>query len=153
MRNRLITMILLCGGLICFVQADDRATIRAGIDAGNRQWIEAWANTDADLIASIFAPDGAMLRGGGTVARGRDEIRAVFAEVWKKNGGAVATVVTTDFWEVDDRVYETGDYTYTFNRDNVELRVGGRYLTIWKKQPDGAWRIVADLGFPDRQPQ
>lgn len=50
-----------------------------------------------------------------------------------------------------------GDLGYTIGAwDFVERRDGaapavtgrGRYLTVWRKQPDGGWKVVADLGNP-----
>ena len=29
---------------------------------------------------------------------------------------------------------------------------GGWFLSIWKRQPDGAWKYVMDTGVPDRPP-
>lgn len=34
--------------------------------------------------------------------------------------------------------------------DGQEIVRGGFFLTIWKRQPDGAWRYVMDNGAPDR---
>jgi ketosteroid isomerase-like protein len=28
----------------------------------------------------------------------------------------------------------------------------GRYLTVWKKQPDGSWKVVRDIGVQDPAP-
>jgi len=25
----------------------------------------------------------------------------------------------------------------------------GKYMTVWKKQPDGSWKVVADMGNTD----
>jgi ketosteroid isomerase-like protein len=36
--------------------------------------------------------------------------------------------------------------------DGQEIVRGGWFLTIWKRQPDGAWRYVMDTGAPDRPP-
>jgi ketosteroid isomerase-like protein len=36
--------------------------------------------------------------------------------------------------------------------DGQEIVRGGFFLTIWKRQPDGAWRYVMDTGAPDRPP-
>jgi ketosteroid isomerase-like protein len=28
----------------------------------------------------------------------------------------------------------------------------GSYLTVWKKQSDGSWKVIADGGAPDKLP-
>ena len=35
-------------------------------------------------------------------------------------------------------------------RDGQEVVRGGWFLSIWKRQPDGAWKYVMDTGVPDR---
>lgn len=44
-----------------------------------------------------------------------------------------------------DLGYTWGHYTYTFF-DSTTVPSHGYYVTIWKKQPDGAWRFVFDAG-------
>ena len=54
---------------------------------------------------------------------------------------------TEDLWVVDDLAYETGKYTYTYRLvGKEENHIGGHYVTVWKKQSDGGWRIAADMG-------
>lgn len=36
--------------------------------------------------------------------------------------------------------------------DGTTKRVTGRYFNVWRKQKDGSWKIVADLGAQDRPP-
>ncbi len=49
--------------------------------------------------------------------------------------------------------YNYGRYeSHRPGADGKEIVRGGWFLTIWKKQPDGAWRYVMDNGTPDRPP-
>jgi hypothetical protein len=38
------------------------------------------------------------------------------------------------------------------NKDGSPREVHGKYVTIWKKQPDGTWKFVLDTGLPDPAP-
>ncbi|MEY2879581.1 MAG: hypothetical protein RLZZ15_1961 [Verrucomicrobiota bacterium] len=57
-------------------------------------------------------------------------------------------------------VSDDGTMGYNYGRyesrrpgpDGQEVVRGGFFLTIWKRQPDGAWRYVMDTGAPDRPP-
>lgn len=43
--------------------------------------------------------------------------------------------------------YTFGNWTYTSTTpDGNAHRFSGSYVTVWKRQPDGAWRVVADSG-------
>jgi ketosteroid isomerase-like protein len=50
-------------------------------------------------------------------------------------------------------VAASGDLGYTVGTYELRSPGGlirtGKYMTIWKKQPDGSWKFVADGGTPD----
>ncbi len=54
-----------------------------------------------------------------------------------------------------------GDLGYTIGRYEVKFTGNdgkpqsdhGTYLTTWKKQKDGSWKVVSDIGTPDPKPQ
>jgi ketosteroid isomerase-like protein len=46
--------------------------------------------------------------------------------------------------------YTTGKYVARFkNKDGKQMESKGRYITVWRKQEDGSWKIVTDTGGPD----
>jgi len=49
--------------------------------------------------------------------------------------------------------YTTGRYVARFKDDGKTMESSGRYITVWKKQKDGAWKIVTDTGSPDGPPR
>ena len=129
--------------------ADARDLIRAD---------EAFAKVTADRglegWLSCFAQDARIFPQGEGVVEGLPAIRAYYAKVgfdpkelgWKPGGGEMAA---------------SGDLGYTFGksswpaedaRGNRVTRTG-KYLTIWKKQADGSWRVVADIGNADTPPK
>jgi ketosteroid isomerase-like protein len=54
----------------------------------------------------------------------------------------------------EDLGYTIGSYEIT-QSDEQGKRVAstGKYVTIWRKQPDGSWKVVFDSGVPDSPPQ
>jgi ketosteroid isomerase-like protein len=48
--------------------------------------------------------------------------------------------------------YTTGPYRNSPRRE-VEPTRFGHYISIWKKQPDGAWKVLLDIGVPHGPPQ
>ena len=64
-------------------------------------------------------------------------------------GPVQVTIETVDLWVVEDLAYETGKWSYTFTSPDAERRtIGGRYVTVWKRQAEGSWKILGDLGVP-----
>lgn len=47
--------------------------------------------------------------------------------------------------------YTSGPYELRPSRD-ADPTGSGHYVSIWKKQPDGAWRVVLDAGIPHAPP-
>jgi uncharacterized protein (TIGR02246 family) len=125
------------------------ASARKGIEAGNAAYIAAFKRADANALAQVYDPDGARLNEGGTVVRGR---RAIADDVGKfvgKVGPVRVTLETKEVWLIDTNAYETGIWSYVFQpKGQAEQRIGGHYVTVWKRQPDGSWKIWADMGVP-----
>ena len=72
---------------------------------------------------------------------------------WRRSsptwGPCAVGLETAQVWLIDDTAYETGTWSYTYHPKNQqEQRIGGRYVTLWRRQPDGGWKIWADMGVP-----
>lgn len=49
--------------------------------------------------------------------------------------------------------YSTGTYEMTMNDDaGKPIKVQGKYVTVWKKQADGSFKVVADVFNPNGPP-
>lgn len=130
-------------------QPDALAEVRRAIDKGNAQWVEAWEKGDPTMTASLFAEDGIMLARNGRIIRGRGQIlerqRAAMQSI---SGGVKVTVTTVDLWLDGETAYETGKYSYKYQEKGQPVVEEGRYVTIWKRQKDGAWKLAMDMGVP-----
>ena len=125
--------------------------IRKAIDSGNAKYIDAFARSDAGALAGLYDESGSRFSPKGVVVRGRPAIAESVAGFMKSVTGPIkVSIETQDLWAVDDLVYETGKYTYTFTPPGKsETQTGGHYVTIWKRQADGGWKIDADMGVPN----
>jgi len=88
-----------------------------------------------------FAADHAVLLGqGGTpITHGRDAIGAVFAEF--------PADAVLEWTPVAANIAASGDLGCTVGEASVRARGSySKYLTIWKRQADGAWKFEADGG-------
>jgi uncharacterized protein (TIGR02246 family) len=129
--------------------AADLAGTRRAIDAGNAQYRAAFLAMDARALSEIYDARGARLGEGGEVVRGRPAIAADVAAFVSRVGPVRVTIETAEVWLVDDTAYETGAWSYTFHpKGKDEQRIGGRYVTLWRRQADGGWKIWADMGVP-----
>jgi uncharacterized protein (TIGR02246 family) len=127
------------------------AEARKAIDAGNVEWIAGQKAGNADRMASLFDNDGSQFGAKGRVIRGRKAIHDRFADGFKNNGPALDfTITTLEVWLVDDLAYESGNFTLKLQPKGKEVSsFAGKYVTIWKRQRDGVWKIWVDFGVPE----
>lgn len=125
------------------------AAARQAIDSGNAAYKAAFLHADAEALAQVYDPRGARLNEGGAVVRGRPAIAGDVARFLAEAGPVRVGIETAEVWVVDDTAYETGVWSYAFRpKGKAEQRIGGRYVTLWRRQADGGWRIWADMGVP-----
>ena len=123
--------------------------VQAAIDSGNAAYIAAYAQEDATALAQVYDPDGARLSDNGGTARGREAIAASVGAFLSRVGPVQVRLETVDLWVIGNQAYETGIWSYTYTPPGATARtIGGRYVTVWRQQSDGGWRILADLGVP-----
>lgn len=129
----------------------DAAEVRRWIDIGNAQWMDGFRRADAAPIAESFAEDAVNVGRDGACDRGREAIRTRMAEFLKSSGPASDARVDVGQVVVDgDLAYEWGRSDARFSgRSGGPTRRAGRYLTCWKKQPDGSWKIYRNNSLPD----
>lgn len=116
--------------------------VRADIDSGNAQYIQAWKLGSADLFARVFAQKGMLMRRDGRVLEGRDAITSVMGNVFSKIRMRRGTITTASLRVEGDRAYEKGTYLF----ETVPVRGGpasvdsGPYVQVWKYE-SGQWKM------------
>ena len=105
----------------------------------------------AEAFAAYAAPDATILPAGANPVQGREAIRSFFSS-------AAGTVLTWKPYAAE--IASSGEIGYTLgtyesrSKDesgNPVIR-SGKSCTIWKKQSDGSWKYVVDLGNPSPSP-
>jgi len=116
------------------------ADARRGIDRGNAQYIAGFARADADGVR--FNENGEVLRGRQAIAK---DVRGLLDQA----GPVKVALQNVQVWLVDDLAYGTGTWSYSYTpKGKTERTIGGRYVTTWKRQADGGWKIQSNLGVP-----
>jgi ketosteroid isomerase-like protein len=131
----------------CAQGADQKADVAAIINA-DADFNQAVADRDLKRFLS-FVGDLATFNGGtpGEV-HGRDAVAKDWAPYFEANGPRLT-------WKpAKGEILGRGDLGYTVGTwERRPASAGGQapitrgnYLTVWKKQADGAWRVVFDTG-------
>jgi ketosteroid isomerase-like protein len=127
----------------------------AGSDAARAELLKvdaAWAaevasTRDVDRIVGVWTDDAVIYSPREAPVRGKAAIRAYVGESLKQPGFSIT------WTPVSAVVSASGDLGYTEGTNRFTIPDGkggtttiqGRYLTIWRKEPDGKWRCVVDF--------
>jgi len=117
---------------------------------------QAWSATvnDVEKFVSFFAEDASFLPPDMPLAQGQEAIRATATQMLSIPGFSVSWKATkADVSSAADLGYTIGTYQLTTNdAAGKPVTSVGKYVTVWKKQADGQWKVVADCFNPDGPP-
>jgi ketosteroid isomerase-like protein len=120
----------------------------------DRAFYAAVAEGGADAWASWFAEDGAVVQEGVGEIRGREAIRAAAAFLDVPGVSLQWEPVRADIAASGDLGWTTGRFVSEGpGPDGTTARAEGIYVSIWRLQSDGTWKVVMDLGNPVTVPQ
>ena len=121
----------------------------------DRMWGKlADANAPVDSVVAYWTPDARVVFPGQPVVVGTAAIREMVAATRAIPGFHIT-------WTPDSAtVSASGDMGYTFGTNRVTApdpagalsTMEGRYITVWRKEPDGPWRCVLDISNEGPKP-
>ena len=121
----------------------------------DREFDEATARGGAEAWVSYFAENGSMLGAQGAPVTGHEAIRKAmsprfanpdFSLRWRPQRAEILIP--------GDLGFTLGRYERRLKNSEGKLTVEhGTYFTLWRKQANGAWKVVADTGAADGPPQ
>lgn len=116
----------------------------------------AWSDStkDTEEFLSFFAPDASAYAPGMPIATGAAAIKTMFTGMMAMPGFSIRwTANKADVAGSGDLAYTAGTYEMTLNDPaGTPVKDVGKYVTTWKKQPDGQWKVVADIFNSDTAP-
>jgi ketosteroid isomerase-like protein len=120
---------------------------RQALLAADIAFAEDVAQGGAEAWTSYFAPDGRMFGSEGWVI-GQNAIMEYAGDMFADE--SVELTWTPEVAEVayyGDMGYTIGTYEYVQRDPEVDfVRMNGTYVTIWRKQDDGSWKVAVDFG-------
>jgi uncharacterized protein (TIGR02246 family) len=121
------------------------AEAQAGIEKANAKFAKAFEAGDADAVAGLYTADAIVLPPDHDMVKGRKAI----GEFWKatQESGVKSVVLTTvDVGRSGPVAYEVGTALLTIQpKDKAATTATGKYVVVWKRQPDGSWQLHRDI--------
>ena len=126
----------------------DVATATRDLLRTDRAWATlAAANGPVDSVVAYWTSDARVILPGQPVVVGADAIRQMIAATRAIPGFHIS-------WTPDSAVVSpSGDFGYTYGTNRITApdstgtlhTAEGRYITVWRKEPDGLWRCSVDI--------
>jgi len=129
----------------------DVAAEEASLLEADRAFGRATAAERLEGWVRFFAENGAMFPQGSPVVRGHEAIRALMGPAFETEGFSLTWEPLEAEVSADGSLgYTHGTFESRFPGPDGEITVTtGKYLTVWRKQPDGSWKVEADIGNDD----
>lgn len=117
--------------------------------AADEAYLKVYAARDVDRSVAFFDADGSILAPNAPIATGKS---------------AIAKSLSDDFaagiasWHADavgvaksgDLAYTSGRYEFFKDSSSKSPIDNGKYLTLWRRQKDGSWKVLFDAFNTDR---
>jgi ketosteroid isomerase-like protein len=113
------------------------------LEAADRMFAAETARLGIDGWVAAFDPEGAMMRRGNRI-QGATAIRAAMSDALAHGKLAWAPVASGREGMLG---YTVGKATYTGDESWQSS-----YVTIWRQQPDGSWKVLFDTGRAVQKP-
>jgi ketosteroid isomerase-like protein len=116
--------------------------MKAAADKGSQGYMSYYAEH------SVEVPNGApLIEGKANIAKGMGFLD-------DKNNQLIWTPVGADISNSGDLGYTFGTYEFhSKDKDGKPSVDYGKYTSIWKKQADGSWKVVLDMGNASPAPK
>ena len=128
--------------------------VAEAVRTADQDWLRVFAAKNLDKSVAFFDEKGAMLASNAPIADSKEAISTLLT-------GFFALPDLKISWHVDradvarsgDLGYTSGAYEMTFkDATGKPLSDKGKYVTVWKKQKDGTWKVLLDIFNTDLPP-
>jgi uncharacterized protein (TIGR02246 family) len=119
------------------------------------QWNQDFASKDVDKIVAHYADDAILMNPGMPSSSGKDAIRNNLKQMVSDPALSLKFRATkVEVAKSGDVAYTQGSYTLTMTDPQTKQVINdhGSYVTTYRKQPDGAWKAVADIATSEVPP-
>jgi uncharacterized protein (TIGR02246 family) len=129
---------------------DTRAADETAIRTAEAEMAQAFAALDPAKTASFYTDDVVGMSVDVPVLQGKENMQKYFETMMKEKPELSWTPVKVE-------VARSGDLAYSWGKGKVSMKdkkgkvteTTDKYVSVWKKQADGGWKIAVDTMIPD----
>jgi ketosteroid isomerase-like protein len=118
--------------------------VRVQIEQAAMRFSEAFNRGDAPALAAMYDTGGVVLAPNAPPMYGRQNIEAFWAGA-KQQGFKTLNLIVDSVEPIGSHAIELGRYTLVIQPPGqAETTDRGKYMVLWKRQPDGSWKLYRD---------
>jgi uncharacterized protein (TIGR02246 family) len=133
-------------------QPDTRAADESAIRAADADFAKAGAARDIDKCVALYMDDAVIFSPGMPAVIGKDHIHKFFEQILAGPSMQFSfSNVTVDVARSGDLAEDRGSIRVTTaGKNGKPVKQSSEYVLVWKKQPDGSWKVAADTSATDK---
>jgi len=127
--------------------ADTRAADEKALRDADAEFAKVGSAKDLEKIVGYYADDATIFIPNTSIAMGKPSIRQAWTSMLATPGFGISwAAMKAEASKSGDLGYTFGTYTMMMNdATGKTVNDRGKYVTVWKKQADGTWKVVADI--------
>ncbi len=128
--------------------AEDKHPMSAtdAVRAADEQWMKVFSAKDLDKSVAFCDEKGAVLAPNAPVAEGREAIAKSFSGFFTLPDLKITWHADkADVAKSGELGYTSGTYQMSFTGPGKTVTDKGKYVTVWKKEADGSWKVLLDI--------
>jgi ketosteroid isomerase-like protein len=139
----LLASLMLMSGAIADSDEAEATTPESTLMQADITLSSAATNKEMDRFYATILEDAVLMAPNAPIAEGPESFSTLFE----------LPAMALKWQPVSANVSDSGDLGYTFGKyelsfdgpDGVRIVDKGKYMTVWKKDTDGSWKIAADM--------
>lgn len=133
--------------------SDTKAADEAALRAADEAWSNAALSKDVDKTVSFYSDDAIVMAPNSPQLTGKEPIRAMWRSMIEPAGASISWKGTKiEVAKSGELGYVIGTYDMTDTSTGKPVKDRGKYLAVFRKQPDGSWKCAIDMFSSDLAP-
>lgn len=152
MRLLAVVLLLIVGIAGALAQKSNPNSDEQAIRKLDNDWQAAAQSKDVEKTISFYADDASAFPYNAPIATGKEQIRQVWTHLTSLPGFSITFApAKIEVAKSGDLAYDVGTFELKANdaQGNATTTVG-KYVVVWKKQPDKKWKAIADIFNTDK---
>ena len=147
-----VAVLLLAASVVSSAQKSNPNPDEQAIRKLDQDWSAAAGSKDADKTISFYADDASALPFNAPIAFGKEQIRQLWAHLMALPGFALSFAPSKiEVAKSGDLAYDLGTFELkTTDAQGSTVTQAGKYVVVWKKQPDKQWKAFLDMFSTDK---